>query len=361
MGFKKRSPPVKQHGAGSGRNLSTAGRPLVWTHQVPKNKYIEGNSILCTYKIGFVAKSGLYPSLGKYKAASPRTSNPWSVGWAERLNISTKRLVQLCLAKDDQYADVRWFCTKPEKTHVECVVRRPDAQLQSLFWRLRSVRWNRGDVDGKIIGHDLRDPASLCSCHGVDFVKLSVVARCCLWGAHAFSLVFVIVIFVDTLLLKEFVRLLNHISDPWEVEHLFFLVFLGCPAGKKGMCFFWIVKLIGVCVAHWNWVEFFQNSPSERLLNLQCSWCQVGWRGVFETKSAAVDTKKELTMTVEVFFLVLAIFSNIWCLTLSLSTTWHSSASLFHCMSFLHWHSFLPSTNSLKHFFKLLYANSVDL
>ena len=106
MGFKKRSPPVKQHGAGSGRNLSTAGRPLVWTHQVPKNKYIEGNSILCTHKIGFVAKSGLYPSLGKYKAASPRTSNPWSVGWAERLNISTKRLVQLCLAKDDQYADV---------------------------------------------------------------------------------------------------------------------------------------------------------------------------------------------------------------------------------------------------------------
>ena len=100
-----------------------------------------------------------YFFLDRYKALPflPLNSHPGSECGTEGLNVSAKCLVQLVFTrKDKMKTQERSSQRKPEETHVERAELRPDAELQSFLLRLRSVRWNWGDLLAKVIDQELR-------------------------------------------------------------------------------------------------------------------------------------------------------------------------------------------------------------
>ena len=104
-----------------------------------------------------------YFFLDRYKALPflPLNSHPGSECGTEGLNVSAKCLVQLVFTrKDNMKTRERSSQREPEETHVERAELRPDAELQSFLLRLRSVRWNWGDLLAKVINQELRSFAS---------------------------------------------------------------------------------------------------------------------------------------------------------------------------------------------------------
>ena len=82
----------------------------------------------------------------------------------------------------------------------------------------------------------------------------------------------------------------------------------------------WFPLLEGVL---WKVTSYFWNSPSKLLLNLQCSICNVGRRVVLEAETAAVDTKKELT--IKLIRVDCSISSKVKCYITYTTWSWYPS------------------------------------
>ena len=116
------------------------------------------------------------------------------------------------------YKNLVFLDKEPENAYVESVVWRPDTQLQSFFRRLRSLRWNGWNVDGKLVRQKFG--------HFAPLVELGVepafprIPRCEMrWWTHAFIVVIVVVeIISDTLVVVievQRARLVHHLLDLW--------------------------------------------------------------------------------------------------------------------------------------------------